>query len=198
MFITFSIIFLSIKIISSFFIKNDYTSYKLSSYINTYFLSIYVSYNCISNFFNFSDEKYYNTMNLLFVYFIYDIIVMICFDFKKSLLFYIHHFLFILSYLYLNNLFEIYKYEINNFFLCEITQVFLIQSWLSLTFFNKKFFKINVGLLLFTFFIFRVLNFTYYTYLSFMTNLYTFPICFIILSMNLYWFHLLIKKSREI
>jgi len=198
MFEIFSINFLVFKILSSFFINDDYKSYKLASYINSYFVSICVSTNCILNLFNFSDKRYYNTMDLLFAYFLYDTIAMLCFDFKKSFLFYIHHLSFVFTYLYFNNLFDIYKYEINNFFLCEISQIFLIHCWLSLTFFNKKYFKINAILLLLTYFIFRVINFTYYTYLSLVTNLYIFPICLTILSMNLYWFYLLIKKAINI
>jgi len=129
MFIILSINFLFIKLLSSFFISNEYKSYKIASYINCYFVSLYVSLNCISNLFNFSDERYYNTMNLLFAYFLYDTIAMLCFDFKNSFLFYIHHLSFIFTYLYFNNLYDIYKYELNNFFLCEISQIFLFRSW---------------------------------------------------------------------
>jgi len=198
MFITLSLNFLFFKLLSSVFVRNEYKSYKIASYINCYSVSLYVSLNCISNIFNFSDERYYNTMDLLFAYFLYDTITMLCFDSKSSFLFYIHHLSFVFIYLCFNNLFDIYKYELNNFFLCEISQIFLIHCWLSLTFFNKKYFKINAILLLLTYFIFRVINFTYYTYLSLVTNLYIFPICLTILSMNLYWFYLLIKKAINI
>ena len=195
LFIKLLINFFFMKTLFSCFIRDKYKVYKLVSYINCYFLSLYVSYNCILNLFNFSDERYYNTMNSLFQYFIYDTIAMLYFDFKNSLLFYIHHLLFIITYHYFNDYYNIYKYELNNFFLCEISQIFLIHCWLSLTFFRKKYFKINAILLLITYFIFRILNFTYYTYISFVTNLYFSPIFLTIYSMNLYWFYLLLKKA---
>lgn len=201
MYVVFSVNYLFFRYITSFFSNDLDLNHKFSSYVNTFIFSLYVVSSIIlMTFKNNHYESFYNYIELLDLfrdYFFYDIINMTFFsNFKKNIPFYIHHSLFLFSYFYYYDYLIQLRIHLTKILFCEITQLFLINCWFLHKFTTyRKLLKINGFLLLLTFFIFRIVNFVYHTFISFYilpdSMFYASYLLIILSSLNIYWFYLL-------
>lgn len=208
MFLIFSLNYLFFKFIFSNTLKSkNYNSdniHKLCCYINTYIFSLFVCFIILKIIFTGNYESYYNLLNIFKDYFLYDIVNMAIFSsFTRNLPYYIHHSLFLMSYVFFYDQLVIFNNHLVKILFCEITQIFLINCWILYKFTNNhKILKINGFLLLVTFFIFRIINFTYHSVLSFFIlpdSIFYASYFMIILSLlNIYWFYLLTKMFSSI
>lgn len=213
MYILFSVNYLFIRIILSSCCYrhrnwNSQTLHKATGYVNTYIFASYVIFKIISMIFFDNEYEYYmnfiDVLDMFRDYFLYDIVNMTVFSsFRKNIPFYIHHLIFLISY------FNYYEYLIDfrihlvKILACEITQFFLINCWFLHKFTNyRSLLRINGILLLITFFIFRIINFLYHTFISFYIlpdyMFYTSYLLIIITSLNIYWFYLLYKMFLDV
>lgn len=213
MYIFFSLNYLLFRFVLRIFNPNHNIAniHKLSSYINTYIFSFLVVTLILTIHFNNNEfdefdkfDNYVYLLDLFRDYFIYDIVNMTVFsNFKRNIPFYIHHSLFLISYIYYYEYLLDFRLHMIKILFCEITQFFLINCWVLHKFTNyNKLLKINGILLLFTFFIFRVVNFIYHTFIAFHilpeSIFYTSYLMVILTSLNIYWFYLLFKMFQNV
>lgn len=207
MFLVFSFNYLLLKYLFSNFFGSNLNStiiHKLSSYINAYIFSFFVCSIILKITINDDYNHFIDLLELFRDYFLYDIVNMTVFSsFTKNIPYYIHHSLFLFSYFYFHDYLILFNNHLIKILFCEITQFFLINCWIIYKFTNyHNLLKINGFLLLITFFIFRIINFSYHSILSFFIlpePIFYASYFMIFLSLlNMYWFYLLIKMFSSI
>lgn len=210
MYLVFSFNYILVRFILSYCNRhhNPYDIHKLAGYINTYIFAFYVVSSIILMYFYNDDyqfiDNYVDLLDMFRDYFIYDIVNMTVFSsFRKNIPFYIHHSIFLISYFYYYDYLFDFRLHLTKILFCEITQFFLINCWFLHKFTNyRTLLKFNGLLLLITFFLFRVVNFTYHTILSFYilpnSMYYTSYLMFTLTGLNIYWFKLLLEMFHRV
>ena len=164
----------------------------LISFVSILYLLNYVCFNTIKKYYIFS-----------ITYFIIDyIIILIYFDLKNKIVFLFHHFISIYC-LYIF-VFEIKKDDnLNNLivqaFTSELPIIFLNINSLLIKYKNRntKIFKISNYLMIITYFLFRICNFTYILFLNYYKYDFLNKLFSIIYMLNCIWFVLLFKRFQN-
>lgn len=203
--------FLFIQYISIFLFSIQYYYLKYDSIINQTLISIQhailVSFNAILYLNNFIDEyTFYNFLGITSAYGIYDIIITLFISGDKSLIF--HHIILMISIYYPYLYTVVYYIEpikdypllLANVYLSEISTIFLNISYLmyycKINNYYNSILKLNNIFVIISYFITRVINFTYLC-----INLYRqmayFNLIFVALPftfLNYHWFYKLCKR----